>query len=488
MASIDLANENAALKARILELQEELRSLRCGNPSVTAEPTSSPVLPASNGRATAWTAENHGLTKQQVERYSRHLLLPSVGLAAQQRLCQGSVLIVGCGGLGCPAALYLAAAGVGHIGLVDHDVVDTSNLHRQVIHTEARVGVHKAQSAALSLAALNSGVRVTTHCQGLNPSNACAVIQGYDLVLDASDNPPTRYLISDACVACRKPLVSAAAVGTDGQLTVYCYGEEGPCYRCLFPECPAAASCSRCADAGVLGPVPGVMGVLQALEVLKVLGGIGEVLARKMLVFDALAGRFSSVKLRGRRPNCLVCGSSSGWDQAAVAAYDYFAFTGQRPSDGPPPPANLIPDSQRLRPEELQSALGAATCPQEDEGACNDGERAPVPILDVRPAPQFALMRLPGSVNIPFTKLASRISEAATLAAQAAAAAKAGTKLRATTKPESMSGRLVVVCRRGNDSQRATLLLREHGVSNVIDVIGGLERWAQTVQPGMPVL
>jgi len=242
--------EKARLKAEIEQLRARLDALEGGAVVAANGELSTPAaVEASAPPATAAAAtpadtppspsyrSPHGLTKPESERYSRQLLLPSFGPAAQARLCRGAALVVGCGGLGAPAALYLAAAGAGRLGLVDHDLVEISNLHRQIIHTEARSGTHKADSAAAAVAALNSSVRVDVYRDGLWPSNAARIVAGYDVVLDCSDNAPTRYLLSDACAAAGVPLVSAAAVGTDGQLTVYCLGEDGPCYRCAVSGC-----------------------------------------------------------------------------------------------------------------------------------------------------------------------------------------------------------------------------------------------------------
>jgi adenylyltransferase/sulfurtransferase len=234
--------ENARLKAEIDDLRKRLNALETASSGGADAATSAaacdahaaaapPPSAAAPAPSTSTYVSPHGLTKPESERYSRQLLLPAFGPAAQARLCRGAALIVGCGGLGAPAALYLAAAGVGRLGLVDHDLVELSNLHRQIIHTEARAGTHKADSAASAVAALNSTVQIDLYRDGLTPANATDIVGGYDVVIDASDNAPTRYLISDACAACGVPLVSAAAVGTDGQLTVYCYGEDGPCYR-----------------------------------------------------------------------------------------------------------------------------------------------------------------------------------------------------------------------------------------------------------------
>lgn len=263
------------------------------------------------------------------------------------------MLIVGAGGLGSPAALYLAAAGVGRLGVVDRDAVELSNIHRQVIHPEAAVGVHKADSAAAALRALNSSIAVEPHRGGLTPANAVALVRRYDVVVDASDNAPTRYLLSDACAAARRPLVSGAAIGGDGQLTVYCHGEDGPCYRCLFPAAPPPAGCARCVDAGVLGPVPGVVGTLQAVEAVKLLAGVGEPLSRRLLVWDALAGRFHVVKLRPRAAGCAACGEAPTITAQSLPDYDYHAFTGQEPTDAAPPPLALLEPGGRLRAAEL---------------------------------------------------------------------------------------------------------------------------------------
>jgi len=301
----------------------------------------------------AWDGGGHGLTKDQVNRYSRQIILPSFGVQAQSRLCNGSVLIIGAGGLGSPAAIYLAAAGVGRIGIVDKDVVELSNIHRQVIHTEESVGQHKSDSAATFLRRLNSSINIQLFKNGFNPENAVELVSQFDVIVDASDNAPTRYLISDACSVVGRPLVSGAAIGTDGQLTVYCHGEEGPCYRCLFPTAPLPKSCSRCVDAGVLGVVPGVIGTMQAMEAVKILAGVGEPMSRKLLVMDALSSRFHVVKLRAKSPNCTVCGTNPEITRENLSLYDYAAFTGQVPTDAAPKPLELLQPDQRLKPGEL---------------------------------------------------------------------------------------------------------------------------------------
>lgn len=246
-----------------------------------------------------------GLSPAQRERYRRHLTLPEVGEAGQQKLLASKVLLLGAGGLGSPAALYLAAAGVGTLGIVDGDVVDLSNLQRQVLHTTERAGQPKVQSARAALTALNPDVRVVAHPERLTSANALAILDGYDVVLDGGDNFPTRYLLNDACVRLGKPLVHGSVLRFEGQVTTFLPGQ-GPCYRCLYPAPPPADFAPSCAEAGVLGVLPGVIGLLQATEVLKVLLGAGEVLNGRLLTYDALAARFHALTLR-RDPGCPAC-------------------------------------------------------------------------------------------------------------------------------------------------------------------------------------
>ncbi len=233
-------------------------------------------MATDKGGAGGATWRGAGLGTGEVERYARQLVLPSFGVAGQRKLCEARVLIVGAGGLGSPVCLYLAAAGVQTLGVVDQDEVDLSNLHRQILHGEDQVGEHKATSAAASIHRINARATVETHLEGFRPATALALVRRYDLVVDASDNPATRYCVNDACVILGKPLVSGAAIGTDGQLSVYNYGAECPCYRCVWPTPPETGTCQRCSDAGVLGVLPGIIGTLQALEAIKVLTGVGE--------------------------------------------------------------------------------------------------------------------------------------------------------------------------------------------------------------------
>ena len=249
-------------------------------------------------------------TEDEIQRYSRHILLPEVGGIGQARLKAARVLVVGAGGLGSPLMLYLAAAGIGTIGVVDADVVEMSNLQRQIAHTTDRIGLTKVTSAETAAVAINPGVRIEAHPVRLEAGNALALIGDYDLVCDGTDNFTTRFLVSDACVLAKKTLVSAAVLRFEGQLSVFKPHEGGPCYRCLYPEPPPPGVVPTCSEAGVFGAVTGVMGTLQATEVLKEILGIGDTLSGRLLVWDALATRFRTVKLRPD-PGCAACGPSA---------------------------------------------------------------------------------------------------------------------------------------------------------------------------------
>ncbi len=246
------------------------------------------------------------LSQDQTARYARHLMLPEVGEAGQLKLIESRVLMIGAGGLGCPSALYLAAAGVGTIGIVDFDLVDQSNLQRQVLHNEGTVGQPKVESARRALTGLNSAIKVVPHQEKLSRDNVMQILQNYDLVVNGCDNFPTRYLINDACVLTGKPMVDGSIYRFEGQVTVYAPGK-GPCYRCLYPEPPPPEMAPSCQDAGVLGVLPGIIGCIQAIEAIKVILGVGEPLVGRLLMYDALTQKFREMKVR-RDPACPVCG------------------------------------------------------------------------------------------------------------------------------------------------------------------------------------
>jgi adenylyltransferase and sulfurtransferase len=464
-----LRAENARLKAYINSLSTTSNETESNGTHQASEPSSTSEI----NRPHLWDGVGHGLNREQVGRYSRQIILPHFGVSAQARLCNGSVLIIGAGGLGSPAAIYLAAAGVGRLGIVDKDTVELSNIHRQVIHTEASVGTHKADSAAAFIKSLNSSVEIEIFKNGFTPENAVKLVSKFDVVLDASDNAPTRYLISDACCVAHKPLVSGAAIGTDGQLTVYCHGEEGPCYRCLFPTAPLPQSCSRCVDAGVLGVVPGIIGTMQALEAIKILSGVGQPMSRKLLIMDSLSSRFHMVTLRAKSKACISCGETPEITAENLKDYDYAGFTGQASNDAAPAPLQLIKKEERITPAELQAKLSG-------EKNASSSSSAPLIVLDVRPPEQFAICHLPGAVNAPwkvFDKhidaikqrlMYSNISEDHGAAAEPAAD-------------------LYVVCRRGNDSQRAVSRLRELDITHAVDMVGGMEAWGKEIDSTFPV-
>ncbi|XP_068731707.1 adenylyltransferase and sulfurtransferase MOCS3-like isoform X1 [Montipora capricornis] len=373
------------------------------------------------------------LSNQDILRYSRQLILPEIGVKGQIKLCNASVLIVGAGGLGCPAAQYLAAAGVGCIGIVDYDTVEVSNLHRQVLHTEERVNISKAESIKIQLNQLNSSVQCIPYCMQLTSSNAIKIIENYDVVLDATDNVATRYLLSDSCVMAGKPLVSGSALRFEGQLTVYNYAD-GPCYRCLFPSPPPPESVGNCSDSGVLGPVPGIIGTLQALEAIKIAVGIKSSFCQKMLVYDALEGRFLTVKLRQRQQSCPICGDNPTINKLQ----DYELFCGASATDKTPS-LKLLSKQERISVQEYKEILDQC---------------APHVLLDVREPVELDICHLPKSLNIPLKHLRNPESHEILKRALLLLAEEENT---CNFRPVNV----YVLCKEGNDSQKAVKILRE---------------------------
>lgn len=373
-------------------------------------------------------------TPDQLERYKRHLLLDGVGVAGQEKLLGASVLLIGAGGLGAPAALYLAAAGVGRIGLVDFDRVDASNLQRQVLYTTADVGAPKIEAAAARLQALNPDVDVRQHPVKLDASNAREILAGYDVVLDGTDTFPSRYLTSDLCVWLEKPLVYGSVMRFEGQVSVF-DARHGPCYRCLFPEPPPPELAPNCAEAGVLGVLPGVIGLLQATEVLKLLLGAGEPLIGRLLVYDALSMEFRRFKVP-KDPACAVCGANP----TITGPVDYAAFCASRAAA---PAADAIPE---LAPAALKARLDA-------------GEK--ILLLDVREPFEAEIARIPGARLVPLGALDATLAEL-----------------------EPHRGEPVVIhCHHGGRSRRACELLRSKGFSRVENLAGGIEAWSLEVDP-----
>ncbi|XP_004322849.3 adenylyltransferase and sulfurtransferase MOCS3 [Tursiops truncatus] len=448
--------EVLTLQAEVAQREEELSSLkRRLAAALLAEQESERLVPVSPLPPKA------ALSRDEILRYSRQLVLPELGVQGQLRLATASVLVVGCGGLGCPLAQYLAAAGVGRLGLVDYDVVEVSNLARQVLHGEALAGQAKVFSAAATLRRLNSAVECVPYAQALTPPTALDLVGRYDVVADCSDNVPTRYLVNDACVLTGRPLVSASALRFEGQLTVYHYGG-GPCYRCVFPQPPPAETVTSCADGGVLGVVTGVLGCLQALEVLKIAAGLGPSYSGSLLLFDALGGHFRCIRLRRRRPDCAACGERP----TVTDLQDYESFCGSSATD-------KCRSLQLLKPEERISVVDYKRLL--DSGS-------PHVLLDVRPPVEVDLCRLPHSLHIPLKHLERRNAESLKLLGEAIREGKQGTQ-------EGVSLPIYVICKLGNDSQKAVKILQswtDLDSLTVRDVVGGLMAWAAKIDGTFP--
>jgi len=386
------------------------------------------------------------LSNEAILRYSRQMILPELRPEGQKKLLSSSVLIVGCGGLGCPSALYLAGAGIGRLGLIDHDSVDTSNLHRQIGHSEVKLGVNKAVSLASALHQLNSDISVIPHMTVLDSSNALEVIRGYDIVLDCTDNVATRYLLSDACVILDKPLVSGSALRWEGQLTVYNY-KNGPTYRCLYPQPPAPESVTNCSDGGVIGPVVGIIACHQALETVKILSGTGTSFSGVMMVFDGLEGKIRNMRLRGRVENEV---------SKVTKLVDYVQFCGAAATDKEAG-VSLLGSEDRVTVQQLEKVRTSD---------------AALKLVDVRSEPEMEICSIDKSVNIPLTELQYD-----------------GNWEKIKSKLNCDTGESVyVICRRGNDSQIATTLLRKLLPDcSIKDVIGGLHAWSKHIDHSFPV-
>lgn len=382
---------------------------------------------------------NSELTPQQVRRYSRHLLIPEVGLKGQQKLKEAAVLLIGTGGLGSPVGMYLAAAGVGRIGLVDYDVVDFSNLQRQIIHGTSGLNTLKVESARARLLDINPEIEVQVYNEAFTSENALRIAEGYDLIIDGTDNFPTRYLVNDVCVKLGIPNVYGSIFRFDGQVSVF-FAEEGPCYRCLFPEPPPPGSVPSCAEGGVLGVLPGTIGSLQASEGLKLLLGIGEPLIGKLLLYNALDMSFDFLKLR-KNPDCAVCSQAP----EEVELIDYEAFCGVPAHDH---------DSGEM---DDQFEIGPAQVAEKMK------QGVQIKLIDVREPHELQISQLEGAELIPLGQLAARLSELDT------------------------SQETVVFCRTGGRSARAVELMHSAGFSRAKNLKGGINEWARQVDTSLPL-
>jgi adenylyltransferase/sulfurtransferase len=375
------------------------------------------------------------LAPEQYERYRRHLSLPELGVDGQRALLAGRVLLVGVGGLGCPLAQYLAAAGVGTLGLVDFDVVAASNLQRQVLYGTADVGRPKVEVARERIRALNPDVRVEIHRTQLHSGNAMQILRGYDVVVDGTDNFPTRYLSNDACVLLGLPNVHGSIFRFDGQASVF-DARRGPCYRCLYPEPPPPGAVPSCAEGGVLGVLPGLVALIQATETIKLLTGIGEPLLGRLLRYDALRMEFSEFRLQ-KDPDCPVC----GLQPSVTELIDYEGFCG-------------VPAMEEVKVKEVSAA--------EVHGARERGED--FLLLDVREPREWEAARIEGARLLPLGELEGRLRELA----------------------EWRDRRVVVHCHHGGRSARACEILLESGFREVANLAGGIEAWSLTVDPAVP--
>jgi sulfur-carrier protein adenylyltransferase/sulfurtransferase len=376
------------------------------------------------------------LTKKEIERYSRHLIMPEVGMEGQLKLKQAKVLCIGTGGLGAPLGLYLAAAGVGRIGLVDFDKVDDSNLQRQILFSTNDVGRPKIEAAADRLHGLNPEIQIDTFDTHLSSENALDILKDYDIVVDGTDNFPTRYLVNDACVLLKKPNVYGSIFRFEGQVSIFGY-PEGPCYRCLYPEPPPPGLVPSCAEGGVLGVLPGIVGAIQAAETLKLIIGKGDSLIGRLLLFDALAMRFRELKLR-KNPDCPVCGTHP----TITKLIDYAEFCGVRGEEAPGPQTS-VPE---ITPRDLKTRL--------DRG--DD-----LYILDVREPHEYQICNLGGHL-MPLGDLSKRASEL------------------------DSSREIVAHCRSGKRSAEAVEFLQRAGFRKVLNLKGGILAWSDEVDPSVP--
>ena len=372
------------------------------------------------------------LTKEELQRYSRHLIMPEVTGEGQKRLKAASVLCIGAGGLGSPAALYLAAAGVGRLGIVDFDKVDLTNLQRQILHGTKDVGRSKLESARDRLRDINPDIEIELHQCRFSSENASEIVSEYDVVVDGSDNFATRYLSNDVCVFEKKPNVYGSVFRFEGQTTVFAPHLGGPCYRCLFPEPPPPESVPNCAQAGVLGVLPGIIGLLQAIEAIKLIVGIGEPLIGRLLHFDALNVKFRELNLR-RDPQCPVCGDNP----TIFSPIDYDQFCGVRDEETVP----------AISVNELKRKMDA---------------REAFELVDVREPFEYEIARIDGAQLIPLGEIADRTEEL------------------------QREQPIVVHCHSGTRSAQAVRLLKQRGFSNVYNLDGGIDAWSDQIDPSVP--
>ena len=380
------------------------------------------------------------LSNEEVKRYSRHLIMPEVGVQGQKKLKGASVLLIGTGGLGSPLGLYLASAGIGRIGIVDFDVVDFTNLQRQVMYTTQDVGKPKIQAAKERMQAINPYITIETHETRLSSDNAMDILKNYDVVVDGTDNFPTRYLVNDACVLLGKPNVYGSIFRFEGQASVF-DASRGPCYRCLYPEPPPPGLVPSCAEGGVLGILPGIIGTIQATETMKLILGTGEPLIGRLLLFNALKMRFRELKLR-KNPTCALCGSNPTITK--LIDYQEFCGLGRGQEAAREAAANGVPE---IEPEELRDLL----------------EKKPnIKIVDVRERSEYDICHIPDAKLVPTSEFAGRMGEL------------------------DSADEMVLYCHHGIRSRKAAELLRTAGFKKIHSLTGGIDAWAERIDPTMP--
>jgi adenylyltransferase/sulfurtransferase len=410
--------------------------------TATKEDDTLSLVPSIAGGSTMTAPPGQAaLSNEEILRYSRHLIIPEVGIEGQLKLKAAKVLLVGTGGLGAPLALYLAAAGVGKIGLVDFDTVDFTNLQRQVIHFTSDVGRKKLDSAAEKMKAINPFVEIVRHEVALTSENALDILKDYDLVVDGTDNFPTRYLVNDACVLLGKPNVYGSIFRFEGQATVFAY-EGGPCYRCLYPEPPPPGLVPSCAEGGVLGILPGTIGLIQATETVKLILGIGEPLVGRLLLYDALAMKFRELKLR-KNPECPVCGEHP----TVTRLIDYHQFCGVPQASAAPPAQETKVNEGEIDVVELKQKI--------DRGDKFE-------LIDVREPHEYRICNIPGAKLIPLGEFPKHLGEF------------------------DPAADIVIHCKSGMRSAKACAVLRQNGFQHVRNVVGGILAWSDKVDPSVP--
>lgn len=379
------------------------------------------------------------LTQDQINRYSRHLLLPEVGVEGQEKICNSKVLLIGTGGLGSPLALYLAAAGVGHLGLIDFDVVDLSNLQRQVAHGESTIGMLKVDSAKARIADLNSSINVTTYNTRLSSENVMEIFADYDIIVDGTDNFPTRYLASDACVLLKKPYIYGCILRFEGQVSVF-DSRVGPCYRCLYPAPPPPGLVPSCAEGGVIGILPGIVGLLQANEVVKLILGVGDSLVGRLLLFDALSMKFREMKLR-KDPSCPICGDNP----TITELVDYDQFCGIMPVEEPA--ADL-----EIAVEQVKQMLDA---------------KHAFKLIDVREPSEYDICKIEGATLIPLGDIEA--------------------KDPARLNGLNLEDEIVLHCKAGVRSMKALKAMEKMGFRNLKSMRGGINEWSEKIDSSVPL-